>query len=240
MEVGSHRDVIIQSLTAVLLSLVPLSVQAQYTGGAGSGATMATTGSAPVALPVELIGFSASLRNSAVHLTWMTATETNNYGFEIQRREHDEWRVIGFVAGHGTKSTPTTYKYVDTLLPALAVFDGLSYRLRQINRDGSSECSSVVRIAVTAVLKDLIIEEVYPVPASSVVCAVFTLVRHSTLSISVCSADGRLVRTLADASSYDAGVHHIIIGREKLPYGAYWLTIDSPIGHQSRVIHFTP
>ena len=40
---------------------------------------------APV--PVELTSFSASVADNAVALSWITETETNNMGFEIQRKD---------------------------------------------------------------------------------------------------------------------------------------------------------
>ena len=39
------------------------------------------------ALPVELINFSVNQTKNGMNLTWQTATEINNYGFEIQRQE---------------------------------------------------------------------------------------------------------------------------------------------------------
>ena len=43
-------------------------------------------------LPVELTSFSATVGEDAVHLTWATATETNNAGFDVQRRVGAETR----------------------------------------------------------------------------------------------------------------------------------------------------
>ncbi|NOX66508.1 MAG: hypothetical protein GXO85_12170, partial [Chlorobi bacterium] len=72
-------------------------------------------------LPVELTSFSIAQKDeSTISLNWETATEVNNYGFEIERsvstktvktkkeddseelneEEHD-WETIGFVEGHG-------------------------------------------------------------------------------------------------------------------------------------------
>jgi hypothetical protein len=37
-------------------------------------------------LPVELTSFAAIIQGNAVQLSWVTSTETNNKGFEIERR----------------------------------------------------------------------------------------------------------------------------------------------------------
>ncbi len=56
-------------------------------------------------MPVELTSFYAFLRNNIINLYWTTATEVNNYGFEIQREvsgqksETSSWEKIGFVQG---------------------------------------------------------------------------------------------------------------------------------------------
>lgn len=38
-------------------------------------------------LPVELTSFTANADNNKVLLNWETASEVNNYGFEIQKQE---------------------------------------------------------------------------------------------------------------------------------------------------------
>ena len=38
-------------------------------------------------LPVEMTSFTATATNNSATLRWNTATEVNNYGFEIERRK---------------------------------------------------------------------------------------------------------------------------------------------------------
>lgn len=102
-------------------------------------------------LPVELTSFTAVLRGSSVELHWNTATERNNLGFEIQRSESDDrqqtaegfpWRTIGFVDGHGSSNSSHEYRYFDRSVRAQRYF----YRLKQIDRDGKFEYSSIVEV----------------------------------------------------------------------------------------------
>ena len=83
--------------------------------------------------PVELVAFEAEAQADFVSLTWQTASESNNYGFEIQRRESDQDYVqIGFVTGAGTSDEPQMYSFIDTdIYPA-----EFEYRLKQIDTDG--------------------------------------------------------------------------------------------------------
>ena len=71
-------------------------------------------------VPVELVSFSANVSNNSVELNWITATELNNSGFEIERSSHTErsrsmtdWEIIGFVHGNGTTSETHSYSFVD-------------------------------------------------------------------------------------------------------------------------------
>jgi len=74
-------------------------------------------------IPVELLSFSASVAANVVTLSWSTATELNNHGFEIERSSDKTnlpdgkagWRTIGFREGNGTTSDPQQYSYSDKL-----------------------------------------------------------------------------------------------------------------------------
>ncbi len=67
-------------------------------------------------LPVELVSFNASkTKNGNVSLDWETATEVNNYGFDIERAvvNNDEiykWQKIEFIEGHGNSNSTKTYQ----------------------------------------------------------------------------------------------------------------------------------
>ena len=56
-------------------------------------------------------------------LNWSTATEVNNYGFEIERSNANKWEKIGFVEGHGNSYSPKDYSfYDDSPLPGSSVY----------------------------------------------------------------------------------------------------------------------
>jgi len=60
--------------------------------------------------PVELTSFTGSSKVKSVLLKWNTATEINNYGFEIERSGSlSTWMKIGFVQGSGTSNDPHNY-----------------------------------------------------------------------------------------------------------------------------------
>ena len=95
------------------------------------------------ALPVELTTFSASKIGSTVKLTWNTATEINNFGFEVERSViNDNWTKIGFVNGNGNSSSPKSYTFEEKNLTS----GKYSYRLKQIDNNDSFEYSKTIKI----------------------------------------------------------------------------------------------
>ena len=82
-----------------------------------------------------------------ISLNWITATELNNSGFDIERTSsltssQQSWQKIGFVSGNGTSTEVHYYSFIDP-----NPFVGKSYyRLKQIDFDGSSEYSSILKL----------------------------------------------------------------------------------------------
>ena len=65
-------------------------------------------------LPVELVYFNGYFADGKVILFWGTATEVNNYGFEVERRmPQAEWTNVGFVLGSGNSNSPKSYFFED-------------------------------------------------------------------------------------------------------------------------------
>jgi Secretion system C-terminal sorting domain len=108
-----------------------------------------------IVLPVELIRFTAAPLPKTNQLTWETATERNNKGFDIQRQnELSEWLSIGFVTA---KSNAAIYTYEDEMPLPISY-----YRLRQIDFDGKETFSNVVSVVATGHPK----LKAYPNPVS--------------------------------------------------------------------------
>ncbi|MDT3695740.1 MAG: T9SS type A sorting domain-containing protein [Ignavibacterium sp.] len=94
------------------------------------------------ALPVELISFTGKIIGSNVVLNWNTATEINNYGFEVERQTNNTgWNNIGFVFGNGTSNSPKYYTFTDN---PPKVNGDIKYRLKQIDNDGQTAYSNIL------------------------------------------------------------------------------------------------
>jgi len=117
------------------------------TDNSGAGSSNTATYTMPIdsrPLPVELVSFSAKVvRVVDVQLIWRTATELNNDHFEVQRSADGRaFETIARVAGQGTNTTTTNYAYSDAGI-GTHTNGPLYYRLRQVDRDGTSSFSPV-------------------------------------------------------------------------------------------------
>jgi hypothetical protein len=94
-------------------------------------------------LPVELVDFTAKKEINQVNLSWQTASESHNGGFQIQRStDGRNWETLSFAPGNGTTQEVQSYDYTDRLpLPGMNY-----YRLMQIDFDGQSAYSKVVSV----------------------------------------------------------------------------------------------
>ncbi len=174
--------------------------------------------------PVELTSFSAYRKNGAVALRWNTATELNNFGFEVQRTEDgNSWRMIGFVAGAGTVYSPRAYEFEDRSLPTSGY---LRYRLRQVDRDGSSEYSPVVEVRTDAQTAPGI-SGMFPSPARAMTTVSYSLESAGTAVLTLHDLTGRQLRTLSEEYSAAAGSHSSVVDVSGLTTGIYLLQLRS-------------
>lgn len=114
-------------------------------------------------LPVELTFFKGEMTENGTLLTWQTATEEINEGFEVQRSvDGQEWEILDFVYGNGTTVDVQDYDYLDT-----NPLEGRSYyRLKQIDFDGQFEYSDIIEVSLDAFANDL--TTIYPTVVSDI------------------------------------------------------------------------
>lgn len=95
-------------------------------------------------LPIQLLYFQGYALSYGVMLRWGTATEINNFGFDIQRADTSKiFNSIGFEPGSGNSNSPKHYFFIDSTLPGQGLY---YYRLRQIDYDGTSHLSDTISI----------------------------------------------------------------------------------------------
>ncbi|NOY06985.1 MAG: T9SS type A sorting domain-containing protein, partial [Chlorobi bacterium] len=189
-------------------------------------------------VPVELLSFTARESQGGVTLHWITASETGNYGFEIQRKTaSDSFTTIGFVPGNGTTVDRHAYTYRDKVpFPRPS---GLAYRLRQIDFDGSEHFYPVVELpAVPGSAPRM--DALYPNPVAKSAGGTITVPVFSPESFSLSVYDVRGRRMLVPAArAYEPGSWSIRLPVSTLPAGKYIIVLESGSKTLSRMFSIT-
>ncbi len=173
-------------------------------------------------VPVELASFIATVKNNGVSLNWITATELNNAGFEVQRKqENTNWNKIAFIDGHGTTTSPNIYSYYDGNLSS----GKYSYRLKQINYDGSYEYSKVVEASIGLPAK-VGLSQNYPNPFNPSTVITYSLPESGHTTLIVFNALGQEVSTLVNGF-VEAGKHNVEFKASGFSSGIYYYRLDS-------------
>lgn len=174
-----------------------------------------------VALPVDLVAFTATQEHGVVVLRWRTESESNNAGFVIERSVdgHTEWMDVGFVAGAGNSTQLREYRYEDSSAP-LRERRSLFYRLRQVDHDGGTEHSSVVEVALQLDEAAWNMEQNYPNPFVHDTDIPLFLPRDTHVHLDLFDSAGRLVRNISSASM-PSGMHYMHVAARDLPSGTY-------------------
>lgn len=190
----------------------------QYIGGPGRGDASASISNSP--LPVELVSFQAIRQGNGVLLTWSTATELNNFGFQIQKRivegTSQNWSPIGFTKGGGNSSAPRDYFFLDTFSES----GTFAYRLKQIDMDGSFSYSSEAIISAGNAPVNFLLEQNYPNPFNPSTVIKVHLPAASLLTLEVFTISGEIVQELA-RGEYLPGVYQFTFDAGKLSNGVY-------------------
>jgi hypothetical protein len=172
-------------------------------------------------IPVELTSFAASVNESDVTLRWSTATEVNNIGFEVQRSNGGEFIAVGFVDGYGTTAETQNYTFTDKNLEVRPY----SYRLKQVDFDGTSKYSEIVEVDVIA--PDVFaLEQNYPNPFNPGTKIKFSLAANSKVSLKVFDILGQEVAILI-SGDITAGSHEMDFNASNINSGIYFYRIDA-------------
>jgi len=175
-----------------------------------------------VVTPVELTSFTASVKENIVTLNWITATELNNSGFDILRSsQQDVWEKISFVPGNGTTTEIHYYSLEDKNLDA----GNYSYKLKQIDFDGSFEYSNVVYVDVTNPV-EFELSQNYPNPFNPSTTIKFSIPEATMVTLKVFNTLGEEVALLVDRFM-DSGIHEINFDAIGLNSGMYFYRIQA-------------
>lgn len=189
-------------------------------------------------LPVELTSFMAIRSSAGVQLNWSTATEMDNYGFELQRSavsaqhsdpgyreltaENREWKEIAFVSGNGTSNNSHQYTFTDRVNSG-----GMhSYRLRQLDRSGAYRYSAELTIDAVGVPGSFILEQNFPNPFNPVTTIEYRLPVTGRTTLTIYDMLGREVAAPVNEVS-GPGTYRFNFDAARLSSGVYFYTLRS-------------
>jgi len=172
-------------------------------------------------VPVELINFTADVTNGKITLSWTTATELNNQGFEIQRStDNNIFNTIGFVKGNGTTTQNHDYNFVDEYINGKVY-----YRLKQVDYNGSYNYSNVIE-ATGISISQMELEQNYPNPFNPATTINYKLSNDGYVSLKIFNSLGEEVTKLVNEFQ-KAGNHKIVFDGKELPSGMYVYKLTS-------------
>lgn len=187
----------------------------------------------PGNIPVELNSFSASVNSNNVALSWITSSELNNLGFDVERRTVSEevggwsdWLKLAFVAGNGTTTETHFYTFADDNLNP----GSYQYRIKQIDLGGSFkyyDLAETIEIGLPLIYN---LAQNYPNPFNPSTIINWQIAEPGFVSLKVYDITGQLVATLVN-KEMEAGSYSITFDAYSvaggLASGVYFYTLRS-------------
>ena len=166
-------------------------------------------------LLVELTSFTADINNNKITLNWITKTEVNNYGFDVEKKTTGNWEKIGFVQGTGSSISSNQYSFTDSKLIGSGIF---KYRLKQIDYNGQFEYSD--EIEAELVPTEYALYQNYPNPFNPVTTIRYQLPKESKVVIKIYDMLGSEVMEILNDRK-ETGIYQVEFNAETLSSGTY-------------------
>lgn len=173
-----------------------------------------------IVVPVELISFTASADEDKIQLSWSTATEKNNRGFEIQRKtSNSSFVTIGFVEGKGTTTEKHQYFFIDRISG-----EKFYYRLKQIDFDGTINYSNTIE--VSSIPSKIMLFQNFPNPFNPATNINFSLPKSSFVTLKIFDVKGNEIQTLVEGN-INAGYHSVKFDGSNFASGVYFYQLKT-------------
>ena len=172
--------------------------------------------------PVELASFTANVNEGNVTLNWLTASETNNQGFDIERKSSaSKFEKIGFISGIGTSTESHSYTFTDKNVET----GNYSYRLKQLDYDGTFEYSKEINVDVTVPL-EFALDQNYPNPFNPSTTISYSIPVKSRVTLKIFNALGKEIITLVNEEKSE-GNYDVKFDASGIPSGIYFYKLNA-------------
>ena len=173
--------------------------------------------------PVELTSFSHSVTNNTVLLEWTTASEINNSGFEVQKKQSglEYWSTIGFVKGNGTTSKPRSYLFKDK--PNTGRYN---YRLKQLDYNGNFDYFDLNNEVIVGIPSKFGMSQNYPNPFNPVTKITYEVPASADVKLFIYDNEGREVIILVSGFQ-EAGYYTVDFNGSNLSSGVFYCKLES-------------
>jgi len=162
-------------------------------------------------IPVELNYFGGKIFGNTVNISWQTATETNNYGFELFRNSEK----IGFIKGSGTITEVKNYTFVDEKLhPGFYRYD-----LMQLDFDGTNVQIGSLNVEIVKP-KEYELYQNYPNPFNPSTLINYRISESGLVTLKVYDVRGTEVVNLVN-EKMEAGSYKVSFDGSNLSSGIY-------------------
>ncbi len=199
------------------------------------GADEYATNSDAWLLPVGLVSLSGTKQGTDNLLSWITASEQNNRGFDVQRSLNGtEFTTIGFVgskAQGGNSQTAVSYQFTDPKAAGSAIY----YRLVQNDLDGKTHLSNMILLKGIAP-EVASFEKVYPNPADGTLTLVVNALKQDKATIAVTDAGGRVM--MQQQVSVVEGTNSINLNVRGLNGGIYFISVKMDQLNKAQSLRF--
>jgi hypothetical protein len=181
-------------------------------------------------LPIELLSFSADALATSVALDWVTASESGNSHFVVERSmDGEHFAPIGQVQGAGDSYTTLEYAFLDPQ-PTRGIN---YYRLKQVDLDGSFSYSKVEAASFGLSIS---VGTPFPNPATGSVNVEAEVTVAGDAALLLHDASGRVVRS--ESVVVGKGKQLLTTSVDGLDPGTYVLSVSAPDGSTTRAGRF--
>lgn len=178
-------------------------------------------------MPIVLSSFFSAVNDRDIKLKWITSSELNNTGFDVERNQdpnavNHNREKIGFVKGNGTVNTISLYNYEDKNLQA----GKYRYRLKQIDYNSNYEYHYLNNDVEISAPKKYNVSQNYPNPFNPVTKIGYEIPVNSFVKLIIYDVLGKEVKTLVN-ETMKPGIYEVMFGGTDYPSGVYFYRLSA-------------